>query len=71
MYTYFIVLPLVPVVHDPLTLFCPEHPVIALMSGLWLPKSRQIPAQPGKGSELDGESPCSLGRKLYFPLKTT
>lgn len=33
---YFIVLPLVWMVRDPLILFCPEHPVIALMSGLWL-----------------------------------
>lgn len=29
-------LPLVWMVRDPLTLFCPEHPVIALISGLWL-----------------------------------
>lgn len=68
---YFFVLPLVPMVHDPLTLLCPEHPVIALMSGLWLAKSRQIPAQPGKGIELGRESTRCMGRKLYFPLKKT
>lgn len=64
-------LPLLPMVHDPLSLFSPEHPVIALVSGLWLAKSRQIPAQTGKGGELDGGSTCCLSRKLYFPLKTT
>lgn len=67
---YFVVLSLVPVVCDLLAVFCPEHPVIALMSGLWLAKSRQIPVQCGKGGELDGESTCCLGRKLYFPVKT-
>lgn len=35
---YFIVLLLVWMVRDPLTLFCPKHPVTALMSGLWLLK---------------------------------
>lgn len=64
---YSIVLPLVWMVHDPLTLFSPEHPVTALMSGLWLLIVDKFLHSLERAAGWMGK----LGRKLYFLLRTT